>query len=62
MLKILEFIFESPIHYFGTLILIWVTCYGLSMVTEGFRSIYQPIIHNNHFTEDDKEIEIKQED
>jgi hypothetical protein len=34
MLKILEFIFESPIHYFGIIILILITCYGISYIVQ----------------------------
>lgn len=34
MLKILEFIFESPIYYFGTAILILVICYGIAYIVQ----------------------------
>jgi hypothetical protein len=34
MLKILEFIFESPIHYFGLIILILAICYGIAYIVQ----------------------------
>lgn len=34
MLKILEFLFESPIHYFGTIILIMTIAYSIAYIVQ----------------------------